>query len=60
MKRKRLLREELEKSFGDWESGTFQPALDRAVAEHEFPEIRYYQNTWTINLFDLDLIGYMR
>lgn len=45
MKRKRLLREELEKSFGDWESGTFQPALDRAVAEHEFPEIRYYQNT---------------
>lgn len=45
MKRNRILRDELEKSFIDWESKTFQPALDRAVAKYEFPKIRYYQNT---------------
>lgn len=43
MKRHRLLREELEKSFVDWESQVFQPALVRAVGEYKYPEIRYYQ-----------------
>lgn len=44
MKRKHDLREELQKSFNDWENITLQPALKRAAGEIKFPEINYYSN----------------
>lgn len=44
MKRKMDFRSELEASFVDWESLVLHPALDRAVHEIKFPEIRYYTN----------------
>lgn len=44
MKRKYDLREELQRSFNDWERIILQPALKRAAGEIKFPGINYYSN----------------